>query len=240
MCMMKIKKILALGIIGCMMTCLYGCSKVNLSDEEEALYVAYAAGVVVNHDNNYILNLKDVEIETETETTWNYEKPGTTLPNQSQGGNNGNNEEETTAIIVNTDLNPVINMTGLDVTYKDYEITKQYPNGDNLSFVMKAVDGSNLVVLKFNVKNTTSSDIDADFLGQKIRFKGIFNGNVMANCQTTLLNNAMNTYSGTIPAGSTQELVLIYEVSDNSLTNISTIKLEIKNEDLSDTIILKK
>ncbi len=235
---MKIKKYIAIGIIACISVSLYGCDGVNLSEEEEELYVAYASNSVINHDNNYILKLKDAEIETETTTAWHSESENITT-NQTQKPSSGNSEEETTVIAVNSDMNSVIGMPGIDVKFKDFLVTKSYPETENVAFVIKAVEGSNLIILRFTVKNTTESDIMADFSSKNIKFKGIFNGQVKSNCQITFLGNAMNTYKENIPAGESKELVLIYEVSSSSLTNISTIKLDVTNGDLSDTIIIK-
>lgn len=219
-----------------------GCESVSLTEEEEQIYVAYAVNAVINHDNNYVLKLKDVEIETETTTKWYSEEDRfTTEP--SSDGNNGsqqNPEEETTVINVETDMNTIMKLDGISVEYTDYEIGKTYPNEDSMAFVLTAVDGSNLVVLKFNVKNETNEDIVLDMIAADMNFKGIFNGQVKANCQTTLLNNALNTYKGTISAGESKEMVLVYQISERSLSNVSTIKLEVENGDLSSTIILKK
>ena len=219
-----------------------GCESVSLTEEEENIYVAYAVNAVINHDNNYVLKLKDVEIETETTTKWYSEEDRVTTESSVGENNSGqqNPEEETTVINVETDMNTIMKLDGISVEYTDYEIGKTYPNEDSMAFVLTAVDGSNLVVLKFNVKNETNEDIMLDMIAADMNFKGIFNGQVKANCQTTLLNNALNTYKGTISAGASTEMVLVYQISERSLSNISTIKLEVENGDLSSTIILKK
>lgn len=240
---MKEKKFLFICILLLISLSVCGCESISLTEEEEQIYVDYAVNAVINHDNNYILKLKDVEIESETETFW-YSEDGTRKEAESgeeettvQG--NGQ-EEETTSLNIVTDMNSVLNIQGIDVTYKDFLMCKSYPESDEMAFEMNAVEGSNLIIIELNVKNITESDINLDMLSKSIKFKGIFNGQVRTNCQTTLLINAFNTYNGVIAAGETKELVLVFEANEKSISSISTIKLEITNGDLSDTVILKK
>ncbi|NLL92729.1 MAG: hypothetical protein GX225_01085 [Clostridiales bacterium] len=234
---MRIKRVLICFCVISMMVFATACSSVELTSEEEGLYVDYAVNAVINHDKNYILKLKDVEIESETQTTWNSE--GNSQSTTTSGNPSGNDPEETTAFPVETDINSVISISGIDISYSGYEIVKSYPKENNMAFIMKAVDGSNLVILKFNVTNTSSSDINLDFNKMDIKFKGIFNGQVKSNAQTTFLSNALNTYSGTVPAGSATELVLVYEIKESSLSSVSTIKLDIANAGTTDIIVLK-
>lgn len=233
---MKIKKIFVINLILISMLYVYGCGSVELTDEEEQLVVDYSVNAVIKHDMNYGLKLMDVEIDNETETVWKSEKDNTTSKEDTPSGG----QEETTAFAVETDMNKVLKLSGLDISYKDFKMCETYPEEENLSFVMNAVDGSNLIVIELNVKNTTDKDIDLNMIDSNIKFKGVFNGQVRANCQTTILNNAFNTYNGTIKANETKEMVLVFEASLKSLQSISTIKLDIVNGDTSETIILKK
>lgn len=242
---MKIKKIISISIAFTSIFMLTACGDVNLSSDDEKLVVDYAANVVLKHDRNYQNKLLDVVIEKETETVWHSEKENTTTIDNNENNKNNNNsdgqgENETTAINVETDLNSILKLQGLDVTYSDYVITTAYPLASDLAFVVNAASGDNLIVVKLNVKNTTSNDISLNMLSKNIKFKGIFNSQVKTNCQTTMLSSAFNTYNGTIKASETKEMELVFEVSKNSLQNISTIKLEITNDENSETIILKK
>lgn len=240
---MNVKKIMAVGTAFSTIFMITACSDINLSKDDEKLVVDYAANVVLKHDRNYQNKIENVTIEPETETVWHSEEENTTTATENNNNNNNNNsngESETTVLNVETDLNSILKLEGLDVTYYDYVVTSTYPQEQNLSFVINAASGNNLIVVKLNVKNTTSSDISLNMLNKKIKFKGIFNSQVKTNCQTTMLGSAFNTFSGTIKASETKEMVLIFEVSKNSLQNISTIKLEITNDEDSETIILKK
>ena len=244
--MMKINKYKRLvGIIGAIiLSCsIIGCQKLSYKQEEEQLMIDYMVNAVLEHDINYHGELKYVEIETEETTTWNSEEDSTTSKNEETTPSQGGSSEETTtkppSIVVETDMNNILGIPGIDVTYVDYVITDKYPEENSFASMM-AADGTNLIVLKFNVTNVTGEDIYLNMIEKNIKFKGIFNSQVKANDQTTLLPDAFNKYVGTIMSGETKELVLIYIVNEKSLTTVSTIKLEIKNGDKTDTIILKK
>lgn len=235
---MKFKRLFVSSLILIMMMSVYGCGNVELTEEEEQLVVDYSVNAVINHDKNYGLKLMDVEIESETETVWKSEKDTTSSEKNTEGSSN--EQDQTTAFAVETDMNTVLRLSGIDVSYKSYKMCETYPEGESLNFVMNAVDGSNLIVIELNVKNTTDKDIKLDMLNSDIKFKGIFNSQVRANCQTTMLNNAFNTYNGTIKANETKEMVLVFEASRKNLKSVSTIKLEISNGDITETVILKK
>lgn len=237
---MNIRKVMSIGTICISVFMLTACGDINLSSEEKKLVVDYAANTVLKHDRNYQNNLANVEIEPETETVWHSEKENTTTANDNNNNSNNQGEDETTAINVETDLNAILNLKGLEVTYSDYVMTGAYPTQSDLAFVINAAPGDSLIVVKLNVKNTTSGDIKLDMLSKNMKFKGIFNSKVKTNCQTTMLSSAFNTYKGTIKAGESKEMELVFEVSKNSLQTISTIKLEVTNDKNSETIILKK
>lgn len=232
--------LLSVFVVSCVMM---GCAELSYDKDKEQLMVDYMVKAVLNHDRDYNSALIYMEVETEPTTTWNYEHDTPEKPNEEETTNNGDGsgEQETTSppIIVETDINKILNFSGLSVTYTDYFVTDSYP--DESSFAsMKAMEGSNLVVLKFNVTNTTEEELSLNMLEKNIKFKGIFNSKVKANSQITLLPDAFNTFVGTFAPFETKEVVLIYIVSEKSLDTISTIKLEVKNDDKADTIILKK
>ena len=239
--MKKNRLLFILITIAISFVCMFGCESVDIPEEDEGVYIAYMVNSVINHDKNYILKLKDVEIETESTTVWHSEDENVTNQTETSGSNGGSSqEEETTVINVNTDINSIVQIPGIDITYNSYLVCTSYPETSDAAFIMKAVNGSSLIVLKFNVANTTSEDINIDFLSEGYKFKGIFNGTVKANCQTTLLDNALNTYNSTIAASSSKELVLVYEVSNSSISSVSTIKVEISKGEKNETIIIEK
>ena len=105
--------------------------------------------------------------------------------------------------------------------------------------MIKAVSGKKLVVLKFDITNSTDSDMKVDLSSKKLSFKGIFNGSVKTNVLVTLLPEALNTFDDVIPAGGTIQTVLVFEISESYADNLTTVTVEVKSESGTKSIKLK-
>ena len=83
---------------------------------------------------------------------------------------------------------------GVTAQYVDYDVVDQYPDDSSTDiFVMKAVENSKLLIVKFNISNTTSQDISINIMSSVQKFKGIVNDAKKYNAQLTLLLDALNT-----------------------------------------------
>lgn len=209
-----------------------GCAKSELtgmSEEEKNLYVQYSANLILRHDKNYIDRMTYVEAETEVQTSSNV--AGTDSQNQA-------GVSDSSAAL--TDMNSLFQINGLDIQPAGYEVTDSYPSASSgLGMSMVAVKGYRLLVLKFAVTNTGGTDAALDMLGTKAEYKGIINDSVRMNAQVTALLNALNTYRGTIPAGGSTELVLVFQINENDADNISSVKLNLTYNDKQGTVVIQ-
>ena len=103
---------------------------------------------------------------------------------------------------------------------------------------IQAIEGYKLLIYKFNVVNTAGQDVTLNMMEPAASYRGIINDSVKVNVQVTALLNAFNTYNGIIPAGSTQELVLISQINENDAKNISSVKLNITYNDRQGTVVI--
>ena len=76
-------------------------------------------------------------------------------------------------------------------------------------------------------------------LGTKAEYKGIINDSVRMNAQVTALLNALNTYRGTISAGGSTELVLVFQINENDADNIGSVKLNLTYNDKQGTVVIQ-
>lgn len=209
-----------------------GCAKSELtgmSEEEKNLYVQYSANLILRHDKNYIDRMTYVEAETEVQTSSNV--AGTDSQNQA-------GMADSSAAL--TDMNSLFQINGLDIQPAGYEVTDSYPSASSgLGMSMVAVKGYRLLVLKFAVTNTGGTDAALDMLGTKAEYKGIINDSVRMNAQVTALLNALNTYRGTIPAGGSTELVLVFQINENDADNIGSVKLNLTYNDKQGTVVIQ-
>jgi len=123
------------------------------------------------------------------------------------------------------------------ITYQGYEVTDYYPEDIGNYFVMNAQEGYELLVLRFRVENTTGSDLSLAMPYAGTRYKITLNGETK-NALSTLLLDDLAAYSGTIPTGGYEDLVLVAEYTPEALSSISSLSLSVKAENGSANINL--
>lgn len=224
----KVRKYLFASLICLTAYTCTGCKSVDLDHEQQGLVVEYAANAVLKHDKNNVDRMKEVNIESQTEevTTMAADNTPTDTPvNESQ---------------VTKTMNEVVTIDGVDIQSNSYEIVESYPsNGSELGMSMVAISGYKLLVMKFNVSNVTDGDIAIDMLGVESSYKAVINNSVKMNVQVTALLDAMNTWTGTLSAHSTEEMVLVFQINENDANSINTVSLEAGYGGNSGTIVIK-
>lgn len=129
---------------------------------------------------------------------------------------------------------------GLSVSYVDAELCDNYPHEEELDFFVPASEGNKLLVLHFRFSNGTGQDQTIDILGQKeMSFRITVNEDYKRNAMRCLLSDDMTMFKQTISAGESTEAVLIIEVTQNSMEEINSISLNLKNDSNACTIRLK-
>lgn len=236
------------------MLLLVGCgNKIPDMDETtQKMVVEYAADVVREHDIRHSSRLMDVEVlqkalEEEAMLEAVFSKDYST---EIKADNTKLSEsDESTEIIDTKDNASIVEaktvplaeallLEETDITYVGYEITKSYPHeSENIYFAMDATSGNELVVLKFDISNTSQNDKMYDILSKGVYFKIIVNGETKTALTTMLLNDLAN-YQGTIAAGEKEQLVIIGEIPEEKAQNISELALSMKTQSETVSITL--
>jgi len=117
------------------------------------------------------------------------------------------------------------------IDYVDWNLCDSYPDeaDDDFFMAMDATAGHQLCVVKFQVQNMTSMDQELDMLSKKGRFTLHMSDGEIIQAQSTMLLDDLSSYRGTIGAGASEEMVLVFEVNDN-LDTIDSMKLIMKDE----------
>ena len=238
---------------------LTGCGNAipELTEEQQELVVEYAAGTLLKYDKNHENRLIDIEeleiIEAKTEEMHKASMQTNEMQtdvNQSEVEENvaADDAEADVTVLDNTQSEAItyvsiedfLQLEQLAFDYKGFEIVDEYPNQEQeqeLFFVMNATMGKKLLVLKFQVDNTSGSDVELNMNQCGVRFKIVVDGEEK-NALTTMLLNDMAYYQGTIAAGTSQKLVLVCEVSTEKAQGLSTLELIMKNVENTATISL--
>ncbi|MBQ4067685.1 MAG: hypothetical protein IJC76_00385 [Lachnospiraceae bacterium] len=231
--------------LACFMT---ACSTVtsDLTEEQGDIIAEYAADILLKYDKNY--SDKYVESQPTTEEATFAEEIEYTTPEESTSGKKDNADgkettkpvEETTTEPVLSSIEQILGIDGIKVTYKDFLLTDTYPNDskDNF-FVMKAVKGTKLLILRFDVKNVSGNDIALNIMKSNAKYRTVINDSDKLVAQITLLLNAFNTYEGTIKANKSEEMVLVFQTNVKSKSDIKNMSLDIYCGEKQGTITLK-
>ncbi len=113
---------------------------------------------------------------------------------------------------------------GLFLTYSGYSVASSYAD-ENDVFSITAVEGSKLLVLNFKLVNTSGMDVTVDMEKANPHFQVILNGVNVGYTNVTMLDDDLSSFTGTIPAGAKQNMVLIKQMKAEKVKNIDTLGL---------------
>lgn len=235
----------------CAMLMMSGCSDPmpELSAEENALIVEYAAGALLKYNKNYtgkIVSDETIEeqLAREKEFAENTEKARLarirdeeTKQQEKQNGTAASNSSMTTE-----ELGHFLGIDPAVLTYEGYQICKDYPDADNMEevfAVMTARPGNQFCVLKFKLANPGESDAVINMLDKRYRFLAVINDSQTVQVQATYALEDLSTYEGSIPAGESEEAVLILELTEEAAANIQTITLSVSGNGSNAKVLLQ-
>ena len=238
------RRILLVSIVY-MLATMTGCVEpIDLDDTQQDMLVGYAVYSVLEHDKNYMVGLNEVEgvvSEDSTENvtdSGNVEQPSKEDSGSSSGGNDTPTVDKTPT--VTTTMERALDVDGISITYTGVVVDDVFPKAEGEPvFALKAFTGNKLVVLKFDVTNTTNEDISLDMVSKNLTIKGIFNKSIKTIAQVTLLPEALNTFKETIPAGKTVQTVLVFEMTETNANNLTSIVLDIKSSKGTNSVNIK-
>lgn len=252
---MKKKKVAAL-LTG-MALMMAGCGNAipDMTDEQLQAVGEYTAMLLLSHDVNYRSRLVDIEtLITEEAGPFEQETPQETpAPEETPApGNVGMDPTQDTPVIDLTgeqgneeqsvvSLEEALGLSGqLTLSYTGHEITDSYPQDESVEeyFTVDAEDGNQLLVLHFTLQNQGEGTEMANTREQKLMVRVSVNG-ITSVSLTTLLENDLMLYQEGLNPGETREVVLLAEFEAQSLRDVASVELNVKNDDKNATIQLE-
>lgn len=214
-------------LLACISIGLTGCSSVTLTAKESDMIAEYAAYVVLKHDISYNSKLQDEVLETEPETTTSTE----TASGSQQGG--GGQTEESTAAQPELTLTEALGLgSGFQAECTGYEVSDLY---EDEYFRFPATTNKTLLVLHFNIKNTTQEEKECNILVNQLAFRCQINGEGKVGAQLTMLLNDLYSFKEMMAPEEVKEAVLIFQISDSYENNMESIDFIVKNNGVSYT-----
>lgn len=245
--MRNVMKIGAVLVAAAMLFTGCGDPMVSLTEDEEAIVVNYSAGILAKHNSfqqegmtalypeEEELSEEEVEEPDETEEpTEGEQKQDDKQPEETDKQPEEKPSEEEAGQLT---LTEALSVPGVEFSYHDYSTADSYREGDYFS--MDASEGNVLLMLNVNMTNTGNKAADCDLLAKQLMFTLSLNGAAGIPNQTTMLTNDLSTYKGTLDAGQTEAVILLFDVPQQTAENISSMQLSLQANGKTNEILLK-
>lgn len=243
---MKNAKKIIICLVGCLLLGGCGAQIPELSAEQEEIITQYAATTLLKYDTNYESGLMSEEemaqLMLDMITPTPLPTPIPTQAPETEETEDASHSEMPEELIGSGEEEPIDNRTlaeffgldGIDISYVGYDIVDSYPENetDEWYFAMDAVEGNQLLILKFNVVNLGAAEAEVDILNTTPRFRVFINGGGQINASTTLLTDDLKTMKMVLQPGETVQEVIVVEITENEVQELnaedSTLELLIR------------
>lgn len=218
-----------------------------IEEQQNKIIAEYAAGVLMKYNagsNSRVLRGEKLLIEEakeevkraqeekrqqlfeEYEKQKNDEEGKNTEVSTEKDGKIDGNSTESSRIEYLEDIASFIGTPSFSITYSGYEVTDSYLE-DLVSFTIDAREGKVLLVTKFMVSNIGGQEEELDILSVAPEFK-LKLGDKVTKAQQTMLLDDLAMYKGSFDNGETREMVLIFEIANETASSLGNMELSIK------------
>ena len=206
----------------------------DMTDAEQSLIANYSAYVVAKH-NIY----QQDGMTNATEDTEDTEKVDEVSPDNSHSQDNKTSEagndkssnsqkEPAASQEKKVSLAEATGYGSLDITYNGATESDVYNEGSYYS--MTAGSGNTFAVMKFTLKNPTGEDINVDMFGNARTYKATFPDGKEYTAEGTFLTYSLNTFQGTVKAGGSVDVVLLFKIPQGTACDNITMSVIKDNE----------
>lgn len=212
----------------------------DLTDDEENVIVNYAAHIVTKYNTYQREGLTYVSPEEPEETVQEDVSVPQTPDAQgaSEAGTSAPAEDTAPAVSVaaagSASLDQLFGADGIQMTYAGAQLAPGYMEGDYYEMTPDA--GKKYLVLSIDVANTGADGAGLDILSVNPKFTVVLNQSVKSTAETTLLDTDFSTYQGTIPAGGSTRLVLVFQVPDD-VASADSVELYVQMDQIIQIIL---
>ncbi|MCM1179211.1 MAG: DUF4352 domain-containing protein [Clostridium sp.] len=245
--MLKKMKGILVGTCCCLM--LTGCNDViDLTEEQSTLIAEYAAELLLKYDLHYEDRIAEGMREAKKEESTAAEdeadtEEAATEETEQEIGEETAGEEPAQEVSVGTesDIAKIAGIEGVSITYKDYQVMDQYPeaDGDSESINLEAEDGHKLLVVRFQIANTTEDAVDISLLDSSIEYRLVCNGSKAADPMLTILMDDLGTLETSVKPDEDQEAVLVFQISEDMKDTLDAIELKVDYNGMENVIKIK-
>ena len=221
---MKKKKLLCLGLSFLLLFGVTGCDKVKLNSEQNDLIAEYVAGVMLKYSYENQWDYEQVKKRPWQDKGENAtQAPTNSSQNSVQTGSQNGTVPNVDA---SRNLLEALGIKNVSIEYDSFVIADKYPEGDYLLSVKKD-SGCKLMVVKFNLKNSTSETVNINTVSNSAALKLSIGGSVIVQSATLLENDLMGIKNVSIAAGESYEAVAVFQVPEGLTSNTSNMSIAV-------------
>lgn len=246
-------KIKSLGLLISILSIAFlftGCGEplMEMTAEEEAIITAYASKAVSKFNKNQTIGIANARVregeldeeyspdESEEETDDEALEQPEIDPETGEPINVDASSEKTeeageeTAEDSSSDLGysftEAIGIEGVEFSCSEFDVSEEFKTK---KFLMEKVSGKKYVVLSIEAKNTSDKSVDfSQYKGNSYSLS--LNGGEKASASFTPLGNDLVNYDGILAAGDAKSFILVFQFSDSSVENITSMELFVTSE----------
>lgn len=237
------KRCLLCGVLLAGAVMLTGCGEepYELEDSEREIIVNYAAHIIAKYNVRQPEGYRYVYVsdddwlkvpEAEEESALEDEKPETDQSDGDQSDEDRSEENEEDSdhkgssgdASADTDkendvtLSEALGLTDVSAVYTGAEITDHYE-----SVVPNA--GNRLMILHVTLQNQSGTDVECDLLSALPTFKARINDIEDSTAEITILPENLSTFEGTIPAGSSVDTIIMFQLKNSEITSLEQLQM---------------
>lgn len=203
----------------------------DMTDAEQSLIANYSAYVVAKHNIYQQDGMTNATEDTEKVDEVSPDNSHSQDNKTSEAGNDKSSNSQKEPAASQEKKVSLAEATGygsLDITYNGATESDVYNEGSYYS--MTAGSGNTFAVMKFTLKNPTGEDINVDMFGNARTYKATFPDGKEYTAEGTFLTYSLNTFQGTVKAGGSVDVVLLFKIPQGTACDNITMSVIKDNE----------
>lgn len=203
----------------------------DMTDAEQSLIANYSAYVVAKHNIYQQDGMTNATEDTEKVDEVSPDNSHSQDNKTSETGNDKSSNSQKEPAASQEKKVSLAEATGygsLDITYNGATESDVYNEGSYYS--MTAGSGNTFAIMKFTLKNPTGEDINVDMFGNARTYKATFPDGKEYTAEGTFLTYSLNTFQGTVKAGGSVDVVLLFKIPQGTACDNITMSVIKDNE----------
>lgn len=212
-----------------------------MTDKQTSEAAEYMAGLILKYDKDYTDTLVYPDATEEPEAT--SEPKASNEPEKNGDSNTGGNTEgqgnsDTEKVDSEGSFTDVLGLSGMEVSFKDAYVTKEYKEKANSSYVVYPASGKKLAIVRLTIKNTSAKDKKIYLTERGVEYKLQLSDGTTCSSEITVISNDLNFLNTKIKAGKKKTVLLVFNVP-KSVKKVDGV-LSASAEQNTATIVLSK